>query len=48
MKNLLGCLIKCFKDLVKFNFTMNLMVSYYAKFKVAQQEKKKLSHLLTY
>ena len=43
MKNLLGSLIKCFKDLVKFNLTMNSMVYYYTKFKVTQQDKKKLS-----
>ena len=41
MKDLLGCLIKYFKDLVKFN--MNLKVYYYAQFKVAEQDKKKLS-----
>ena len=40
MKNLLGCLIKYFKDLVKFNFNMNFNACYYAQFKLAQQDKK--------
>ena len=48
MKNLLGCLIKYFEGLVKFNFNMNLKVYYYAQFKVAQQDKKKLlQHVYT-
>ena len=38
MKNPLGCLIQCFKDLVKFN--MNLNVYYYAQFKVSPGNEK--------
>ena len=45
MKKLLSCLIKCFKDLVEFNFTMNLMFYYYAQFKVGQKDKKKLYNM---
>ena len=40
MKNLLGCLIQYFKDLVKFKFNMNLKVYYYAQFKVSPGQEK--------